>query len=167
MKWLIEVSYRANFIDALGNTIKKNIEDLDIAGVRNVKTSQVYEIEGKVTEKKLKLLCEELLTDKITQQYKINSSCAMRHASAPYTTHNTQLTTHNVFFIVQVWYKKGVTDTVADTVKKGADDLGISGINTVKTGHEYTITGNISRKQIEKICKGLLSNKVVQEYIVK
>lgn len=152
MKWLIEVSYKQGFFDALGNTVQKDIKDLGISGLKKVRTAQLYHIEGEVTDKDARLLCEELLTDSITQQYEISSS------RTPLKTNDERA------FIVQVWYKKGVTDAVADTVKKGAMDLGIQEINTVKTGYEYTITGNISREQIERICRGLLANKVVQEY---
>ena len=150
MQWLIEVSYKPEFFDALGNTVKKDIEDLGIFGIKKVRTSQLYHIEGKLKEKELELLCKELLTDRITQQYRI------REHRNPQSS----------IWIVQVWYKKGVTDAVADTVKKGAIDLGIQGINMVKTGYEYTIIGNISVEQVERICKGLLVNKVVQEYSI-
>ncbi len=159
--WLIEVIYRPNFVDALGNIIKKDIKDLAISGVKNVKTAQVYEIEGKITEKELKLLCDELLADKITQQYKIRASSPSPPPSPLWGEEKGE------GFIVQVWYKKGVTDAVADTTKKGAVDLGIKGIDTVKTGYEYTIIGNVAKEQIEKICSGLLANKVVQEYIIQ
>jgi len=198
MQWLIEVSYKPDFFDVLGNTTKKDIEDLGISGIRKVKTAQLYHIEGKITENELKLLCEELLTDKITQQYKIRASCIahsdghrsevspqmgrMHRASTPYKTNDERRTlvpassfacaklrgtNDEQVFIVQVWYKKGVTDAVADTVKKGALDIGIKGIDSAKTGYEYTITGDISCENIEKICKGLLANKVVQEYVIQ
>ena len=161
MEYLIEVSYKPGFFDALGNTAKKDIKDLGIPGVSKVKSAQLYHIEGEIKEKELKFLCEELLSDPITQQYKISISSDGRW--------KTRLAARQAkdehIFTVQVWYKKGVTDAVADTVKKGTIDLGIQGMNTVKTGYEYTIIGNVSSEQIERICRGLLANKVVQEYL--
>jgi len=152
MEYLIKVRYKPGFFDALGNTVQRDIKDLGISGVKKVKTAQLYYVEGEITYKELRLLCKELLADTITQQYEITSS------RTSFKTNNKQT------FIVQVWYKKGVTDAVADTVKKGAMDLGIQKIDKVKTGYEYIILGNISRAEIERICRGLLANKVVQEY---
>jgi len=168
MEYLLEVNYKPKFFDALGNTVKKNIEDLGIFGIKKVKTAQLYHIKGELKEKELELLCKELLTDKITQQYTIRPLLPSPPASCfppPCRDFRKKAAWEKgKGFVVQVWYKKGVTDAVADTVKKGATDLGVAGINTVKTGCEYTIIGNISREQIERICKGLLANKVVQDY---
>ena len=68
---------------------------------------------------------------------------------------------------VEVWYKPGVTDAVGDSVKKGIGDLGITKIDEVKTGQVYIIKGKVNKKEIEKICKGLLANEIVQYYKMK
>ncbi|MFH1824814.1 MAG: phosphoribosylformylglycinamidine synthase subunit PurS [Candidatus Firestonebacteria bacterium] len=68
---------------------------------------------------------------------------------------------------IEVWYKTGVTDAVGDSVKKGISDLGITGVKEVKTGQVYIIKGKISKKEIEKICSGLLANSIVQYYKIK
>ena len=68
---------------------------------------------------------------------------------------------------VEVWYKPGVTDAVGDSVMKGIKDLGISGASSVKTGQVYIIEGKLDKKQIEKVCSGLLANGIVQFYKIK
>jgi len=68
---------------------------------------------------------------------------------------------------VEVWYKPGVTDAVGDSVKKGIGDLGITGTASVKTGQVYIIDGKLDKKQIDKICSGLLANGIVQFYKIK
>jgi len=68
---------------------------------------------------------------------------------------------------VEVWYKPGVTDAVGDSVKKGVSDLGISGVTSVKTGQVYIIEGKLDKKQVDKICSGLLANGIVQFYKIK
>ncbi|MEK6646126.1 MAG: phosphoribosylformylglycinamidine synthase subunit PurS [Candidatus Firestonebacteria bacterium] len=67
-------------------------------------------------------------------------------------------------WFVEVWYKSGVTDAVGDSVKKGISDLGIKGIEEVRAGQKYSIQGKADRKTIERICKELLANGVVQDY---
>jgi len=68
---------------------------------------------------------------------------------------------------VEVWYKAGVTDAVGDSVIKGIKDLGVGGVTSVKTGQVYIIEGKTDKKQIEKICSGLLANGIVQFYKIK
>jgi phosphoribosylformylglycinamidine (FGAM) synthase PurS component len=68
---------------------------------------------------------------------------------------------------VEIWYKPGVTDAVGDSVKKGIGDLNISGVESVKTGQVYVISGKVGKKEIEKICSGLLANTIVQYYRIK
>ena len=68
---------------------------------------------------------------------------------------------------VEVWYKPGVTDAVGDSVKKGVSDMGMSGVEEVKTGQVYILKGKLSKKDVERICSGLLANGVVQYYKIK
>lgn len=68
---------------------------------------------------------------------------------------------------VEVSYKQGVTDAVADTVKKGINDLGIKKVSYVRTVQKYIIDGNLSKEEIEKICKDLLANPVIQNFSFK
>ncbi|OIO37612.1 MAG: phosphoribosylformylglycinamidine synthase, purS protein [Candidatus Omnitrophica bacterium CG1_02_41_171] len=69
--------------------------------------------------------------------------------------------------MVEVWLKKGVTDTVAESAAKGIRDLGIKTIKNVKTGKKYLLFGSLSSKEIEIICQRLLVNKVIQNYFIK
>ena len=65
---------------------------------------------------------------------------------------------------IEVWYKPAVTDPVSDSVKKGISDLGIKKIKNARTAQKYIIEGTITRKEIERICKELLANPVIQTY---
>jgi len=53
-------------------------------------------------------------------------------------------------------------DPVEESTKKGVRDLGIPGINSVKTARKYLIKGNIGGEQIKLISEKLLYNKVIQ-----
>ena len=81
---------------------------------------------------------------------------------------------NNVFFhsivkkknlwAIEVSYKSGVTDAVGDSVRKGINDLGIKKILKVSTVQKYIIEGILTEKEIERICKDLLANSVIQTY---
>lgn len=152
MDWKIEVGYKSTATDSLGGGIKKDVEDLGIVGIEYVKTLQLYIIEGELSESDVKKICENLLTDRVTQVYEYNRSLiAQEDAGA---------------WVVEVRYKHGVTDAVGDSTVKGIKDLGIRGVNSAKTGRKYIIKGDLSRSDVELICKRLLANEVIQNYTI-
>lgn len=150
MDWKIEVGYKPTATDAMGEGIKKDIEDLGISGVDYVKTMQVYMIDGDISESDVEMICENLLTDRITQAYEYKDSLVGQDDAGAW--------------VVEVTYKPGVTDPVGDSAVKGIRDLGISGVSSAKTGRKYIIKGSLSEKDIEVICKRLLANDVIQDY---
>ena len=149
MQWKIEVGYKPTATDAMGEGIKKDIEDLGITGVDYVKTLQLYMIEGDLSEPDVKSICENLLTDRITQDFEYRGSLVRGDDSGAW--------------LVEVTYKTGVTDPVGDSTVKGIKDLGISGVSSARTGRKYIIKGSLTKSDIELICKRLLANDVIQK----
>jgi phosphoribosylformylglycinamidine synthase PurS subunit len=150
MQWKIEVGYKPTATDAMGEGIKKDIEDLGISGVDYVKTLQLYMIDGDLSEPDVKSICENLLTDRITQDFEYKGSLVREDDSGAW--------------LVEVTYKPGVTDPVGDSTFKGIKDLGISGVSSARTGRKYIVKGSLTESDIELICKRLLANDVIQNY---
>ena len=150
MYWKIEVGYKPTATDAMGEGIKKDIEDLGISGVDYVKTLQLYMIDGDLSESEVRAVCENLLTDRVTQVYDYRKSLVDREDAGAW--------------VVEIAYKHGVTDAVGDSTVKGIKDLGISGVSSAKTGQKYIIGGSLKQEDIEVICKRLLANDVIQNY---
>lgn len=149
MQWKIEVGYKPTATDAMGEGIKKDIEDLGISGVDDVKTIDMYMIDGDVSESDVESICENLLTDRVTQVYAYEGSLVEHDAGA---------------WVAEVTYKHGVTDTVGDSAIKGIKDMGINTAESARTGKKYVIKGSLSQDDIEAICKRLLANDVIQNY---
>ncbi len=150
MQWKIEVGYKPTATDAMGEGIKKDIEDLGISGVDDVKTMDIYMIDGDLSESDVESICENLLTDRITQVYAYRDSLVGQDDAGAW--------------IAEVTYKHGVTDTVGDSAIKGIKDMGIDGAGSARTGKKYIIEGSLSEDDIEAICKRLLANDVIQNY---
>ena len=150
MQWKIEVGYKPTATDAMGEGIRKDIEDLGISGVDSVKMIQLYMIDGDLSESDIEFICENLFTDRITQVYAHKGSLAGHDDAGAW--------------VVEVTYKHGVTDAVGDSAVKGIKDLGISGVNSAKTGQKYIVKGSLSEGDIEAICRRLLANDVIQNY---
>ncbi|MEW6200895.1 MAG: phosphoribosylformylglycinamidine synthase subunit PurS [bacterium] len=152
MKQRVEVYIRNGLVDAAGEGLKKDIEDLGIHGVEAVKTIQVYELEGRAGQGIVKRIGSELLADGVTQGFRIGD--AATGISPP-------------GWVVDVRYHTGVTDAVGASALKGIHDMGIDGIDSVKTSMRYVVRGNISPSQMDAICRKLLANTVIQTYHIQ
>jgi phosphoribosylformylglycinamidine synthase len=158
MQYKIEIKDKPGIFDAVGEGIKKDILDLGIKTVRDVRFVQVYNVEGNLFKDEIKRICEELLVDKISQIYSLNTQYAI--PACPAGRRNT----HNEF-IIEVAYNPGVMDPVEGSTLKGIKDLGIEGAVSVKTAKKYLIKGRLSGNQLKIISEKLLCNKLIQHIV--
>ena len=146
--WKVEVYYKPEVPDTVGQGILEDIADLGISGVDSVRTAMVYWIEGSLDAQTIDRIGAELLADPITQTYTFT---AQNDAAKDWT--------------LEVQFKPGVTDAVGDSTVKGITDLGFIGVTTVRTGHKYWLTGTLNAEVLETIAQRLLMNDVIQTYI--
>lgn len=154
MQYKIEVVDKPGIFDAVGQGVKKDILDLGIESVKEVKFIQVYFITGSLAEGQITCICEELLTDKVAQEYSIivSSPAGIRnHSRGDY--------------IIEVAYNPGVMDPVEESALKGIKDLGIQAEISVKTAKKYIIFGRLSPAQLKTISEKLLYNKLIQHVV--
>ncbi|MDE0555486.1 MAG: phosphoribosylformylglycinamidine synthase subunit PurS [Candidatus Poribacteria bacterium] len=145
--WKVEVSYKPEVPDTIGQGILEDITDLGISGVDAVRTATVYWIEGTLNEQAVDQIGAELLADPITQNYTFRPE---NNATTDWT--------------LEVQFKPGVTDAVGDSAIKGITDLGITGVTRVRTGQKYWFTGNLNTESLETIAQRLLMNDVIQTF---
>jgi len=147
--WVIRVSYKDEKLDPLGRILKSDILDLGFSSLESARSMPTYWIEGETSRVEIEKICEELLVDKIIQDYWINEEAGW-----------------NLGFdwIVEVNFKLGVTDPVADSVKKGIETLGIFSVKSVKTGTTYLLKGKLSKNDVEAISNKCLANPIIHDY---
>ena len=145
--WKIEVYYKPEVPDTVGDGILEDIADLGISGVNAVRTATVYWIEGTFSTQTIDRIGSELLADPITQTYTFANQ---NNGSKDWT--------------LEIQFKPGVTDAVGDSTVKGIQDLGITGVTTVRTGHKYWLAGDLNAERVETIAQRLLMNDVIQTF---
>ncbi|MBI2836447.1 MAG: phosphoribosylformylglycinamidine synthase subunit PurL [Chloroflexi bacterium] len=64
---IIEVAYNPGVTDPVEETVLKAIRDLGVDGVRGVKTSRRYLVEGRLSEAQMEIICNRLLVNPIIQ----------------------------------------------------------------------------------------------------
>jgi len=150
----VEVSLKSHLPDARGTGLVRDIQDLGITTVSNVRVVDIYWLDADLAPDKMDLICQELLADPVTKEYRYEPVLsAERKTSTNYHT-------------VEVAYNAGVADPVEETVMKAVRDLGIGGIMAVKTATRYLLEGELDEDQLEIICSRLLVNPIIQ-HIVK
>ena len=143
----VEVYYKPEVPDTIGDGILEDIADLGISGVNSVRTATIYWIEGTLNTQTIDRIGSELLADPVTQTY---------------TYVNQDNSSKN--WTLEVQFKPGVTDAVGDSTVKGIQDLGIQGVTAVRTGHKYWLAGDLNAEVVETIAQRLLMNDVIQTF---
>ncbi len=131
--------------DVLGEHIMASIRnDLGI-DVHSVRTADVYLTD--LEEREAKKVAEELLTDRITQSYSLNSIFS------------------DYDWLVEVGFLKGVTDNAAQAAAEGIEDV-INRKAAVRTAKLYAIKGKLSKERVRTICEKLLANALLQYFTI-
>jgi phosphoribosylformylglycinamidine synthase len=154
MQYKIEVVDKPGIFDAVGQGVGRDITDLGINSVKKVKFIQVYTLEGNLAAGQVINICRELLTDKVAQEYSVITS-------SPAGIRNEV----QGDYVIEVAYNPGVMDPVEASVLKGIQDLGILGVEAVKTAKKYIIYGKLSAFQVKTISEKLLYNKLIQHVV--
>ena len=155
MGWKIEVTYKPDIDDNVGRILRQDIMDLGIPNVDEVRTAQIYYLEGDIDSDIVYQVASKLLADPITQNFECNDDVA---------TVNLNASKKNL--AIEVQFKLGVTDAVGQSVEKGISDLGILGVKSVQTGRKYWVKGDVNHAQAKTIARHLLSNEVIETFDV-
>ncbi|MBI5117344.1 phosphoribosylformylglycinamidine synthase [Candidatus Poribacteria bacterium] len=145
----IEVGLRPEFLDAAGDSVKKNIvEDLFIP-LDSVRIIRVYSILTDLPRKDVEKLRRALFTDPIIEISTLDKPLA-----------------DDFSWIIEVGYKPGVTDNVGRTSREAIVDIFGDEARecAVFTSKQYIIKGKIDRRQAEAIAGGLLANDLIEQW---
>jgi phosphoribosylformylglycinamidine (FGAM) synthase PurS component len=149
----IQIFYKKDDFDVISKS-KKNT--MVISGYNTdfcFKVEHLYEFLGLVSDNDLEAIADKLLVDPIIQKYSINS--------------DIQDSRYNDFYVIDVWLKNGVTDSVGETIERSIKTLEINGDIKVKTGIRYLVEKKYSIDIVENMIKKLFVNSVINEYFIK
>ncbi len=148
----IEVYIKENLVDAAGDGLLKDIEDLNITGAVGARFIRVTEIEGRIGKKQAQRIGAELLCDPVSQEFVVGT------ISGPLT---------KGAWIIEVRYNHGVTDPVSESTMKGIADLGIAGATAAGTATKVVLRGRLSKADVDLISRKLLANNIIQSYTIE
>jgi phosphoribosylformylglycinamidine synthase len=156
----IEVCTKLEYKNAYAEQMLSIINETEVEFINKINCSFLYTINGDLDISKIKMIATELLTDKVTEQFYYKNDDE---------TNIYLQTAYNYTFLIEVWYKDGVTDTVAETVLNAVKDLGIVKKISVKRGYKYYLYSykQILQETLNRITRTCLCNVLIQDYIIK
>jgi phosphoribosylformylglycinamidine synthase II len=146
----IAISIKADLPDPRGEGLQKDAQDLGIHSLRSARVSDIYIIAGKLSAGEAKRIATELLADPVVQDYSIDDAAASSKRGVRVT---------------EVAYNPGVMDPAEYSINKGIRDLGIEGVESVRTAKRYFLQGNVDDNDIATIADKLLVNPVIQHIV--
>jgi len=152
--WRFSVRLKEGLLDAEAEGLKADALDLGVAGVERIEIARVYYLRGNLSEEDLKKIAGELLTDPIAEECEFNVIASSSPAGTPRNDGS-----------VEVAYRPGVRDPVEDSVRKGAADLGITGVRAVHTAKEFTLSGPVDAQGLNRLMNKLLVNATIQQVV--
>ena len=162
METRIEVFTKGHFPDSVGNEIAAEVVHVGITSVDEIRMVQVYLVEGDLSGDDIGRICDELLTDGLTQDYICINGLPGVPAGGIKLGPKWQ---GNDAHSIEVTRKQGVMDPVESTVIKGIKDLGLS-VRSVKTAKRFLIAGQITTDQLETIADKVLANKIIEDVFI-
>ena len=69
-------------------------------------------------------------------------------------------------FRVEVSVKSTLPDPRGEALKADIRDLGIAGVSQARVSNIYMLEGGLSGEELDTICRELLADPVVEEYLV-
>ncbi len=147
----IEIGFKRGVRDALGEKVRQRIIENLRLNVDEVKTVDVYTIEGDFRKRELTAIARGPLSDPVIQRWVVNRGLA-----------------ESFDWLIEVGFRPGVTDNVGKTAREAIETfLGLEPRKRpvgVYTSRQYLIKGPIGREDAERIAAGLLANDLIERY---
>lgn len=148
--------YRIEVTSLVSNRSEVLLSQLASIGIERqvgIKIANLYFLEGQVSYQAVQEIAQKLICDPVTQQVEIHPA----KAGVVTSKHALADNMHRI----EIGFRPGVTDTVANELFQAIQRIGISAVAHVATGTRYDFEGHLSPDELERIARSLLVNDVI------
>ncbi|MCK4720722.1 phosphoribosylformylglycinamidine synthase subunit PurS, partial [bacterium] len=142
----IETTLKSKYDDPVAKSILSALREEGLDGIQKVRRVNIFKIKANLDNPSLEKIASRLLADAVTEKYRVNS---------PYWDDPSD----NTF---EVAFNPGVMDPVEQSALKALTELGITGVEGVKTGSKFLFEGDISEGELNEFAGRYLYNTVIQ-----
>ncbi len=149
MIWRIDVTAKEGPLDAPARSARATFRDCGLGEVEDVRSGQVYLLDGDLDAAAAGRAARELLCDAVSQEYSVTP--ASRPPESPGGVRT-----------ILVFKRPGVMDPVEESALKAFTDLGLR-VRRVREGRRYLIRGGAGGDRFLEAAARLLANEAVDE----
>tara|TARA_R110002111_G_scaffold168038_1_gene233873 strand:+ start:160157 stop:163072 length:2916 start_codon:yes stop_codon:yes gene_type:complete len=148
----VEIKPAETQVDREGVRILKECQVLGTNSIRSVQTAHSYLLEGDLNQQGVEKIARSLLSDPIVETFEIRILSGDSSDSAA----TDQL--------LNVLFKPGVTDNVANSARQAILDLGLS-VENVATCRKYWVNSDAKSDEIDRMASKVLSNDAIEHVV--
>tara|TARA_R110002095_G_scaffold97806_1_gene85880 strand:+ start:2434 stop:5349 length:2916 start_codon:yes stop_codon:yes gene_type:complete len=148
----VEIKPAETQVDREGARILKECQVLGTNSIRSVQTAHSYLLEGDLNQQGVEQIARSLLSDPIVETFEIR----ILSADSSDLAATDQL--------LNVLFKPGVTDNVANSARQAILDLGLS-VENVATCRKYWINADAKSDEIDRMASKVLSNDAIEHVV--
>ncbi|MFK7776959.1 MAG: phosphoribosylformylglycinamidine synthase subunit PurL [Gimesia sp.] len=148
----VEIKPAENQVDREGARILKECQVLGAHSIRSVLTAHSYLLEGDLNLSDIEKIAQSLLSDPIVEMFEIRILSEQNTNSAEAEQ------------LLNVMFKPGVTDNVANSAREAICDLGLA-VENVATCRKYWINSDAKAEEADRMASKVISNDAIEQVI--
>ncbi|QDU41800.1 Phosphoribosylformylglycinamidine synthase subunit PurL [Symmachiella dynata] len=152
MLWEVEIEPADGQVDREGNRVLQECRVLGSNSVSNVRTARSFLIQGELDSDSVNRVAESLLADTVVETFRVH-----RLDGADGTMCGGAK-------LLNVLYKPGVTDNIANSAQKAMSGLGFD-TEAVRTCRKYWLNENADDAEITRVSEKILANDAIEQVI--
>ena len=156
MLWEIEIHPASHLPDREGIRVQHNCQALGDTSIREVRAARSYLIQGDLKPEAIEQIASGFLVDTVVETYEVRalSKSASAESTAPDRAHS----------VLNVLYKPGVTDNIAESVKGALVGRGHS-VTAVRTCQKYWFNADAAEVDLQRASTKVLANDAIQQVV--
>ena len=159
MLWEVEIRPAMNEIDREGLRVVHEALALGITSMKTCHSARSFLLQAdSLVADNVHRAATNLLVDSVVETFQMHP---VSH-DAKQTTSGSR--SESATSLLNVLYKPGVTDNVANSTQKALVDLGVS-VDLVATVRKYWFDSSVSKSDLDRVAKRILANDAVERVI--
>ncbi len=163
MLWEIEIHPASHLPDREAGRVYSQCRALGARSIGEVRSARSFLIEGDLSAAQVEKIAGGFLADTVVENFESHLLSDGKRTNPKSALFETELGP-NPKSLLNVLFKPGVTDNVADSVKRALVELGYP-VSAVRTCQKYWFNANAAGDDLKKVAAKVLANDAIQEIV--
>src|SRR5262245_47710622 len=163
MLWEIEIYPAAHLVDREAARVVGQCRALQLSSIREVRAARSFILQGDLSPAQIEKIAAGFLADTVVETFKVHTLSA-EGSSNPKSAPSKLGQDQNPKSLLNVLYKPGVTDNVADSVKAALVELEYN-VTAVRTCQKYWFNADASEIELKRVAGKVVANDAIQQVV--